>query len=146
MTVSVKCQYALRALFELAKRKDSGLVRLQDVAEAQEIPQRFLENILNQLRQGGFVESRRGKDGGFLLLKSPAQISVYDVVSFIDGPVFPVECGGKTPVRKCPFAGACVFSALWDEARASLSEVFQRKTLQDLIDEELLTQRCDYVI
>ncbi|MDL2260509.1 Rrf2 family transcriptional regulator, partial [Deltaproteobacteria bacterium OttesenSCG-928-K17] len=94
MSISVKCQYAIRALFELGKRRNQGLVRLQDVAAAQRIPQRFLENILNQLRQGGFVESRRGKDGGFVLLRQPAQITICDVVVFIDGPIYPVECGG----------------------------------------------------
>ena len=134
MSVSVKCQYAVRALFELARRKDQGLIRLQDVAEAQDIPQRFLENILNQLRQGGFVESRRGKDGGFVLLKPAAQISIFDVVTFIDGPLYPVECAGLTPVRKCVFQGACVFSALWEEARHSLESVYKGKTLQDLLD------------
>ena len=145
MSISVKCQYGLRALFELAKRRDQGLVRLQDVATAQEIPQRFLENILNQLRQGGFVESRRGKDGGFLLLKSPDQISVRDIVLFIDGPIFPVECSGETPVRKCAFQGNCVFNSLWNEARLALETVYQNKTLQDLLD-AARDQVCDYVI
>ncbi|UQZ89322.1 Rrf2 family transcriptional regulator [Deltaproteobacteria bacterium Smac51] len=145
MSISVKCQYGLRALFELAKRKDQGLVRLQDVAEAQEIPQRFLENILNQLRQGGFVESRRGKDGGFVLLRTPSQITIGDIVKFIDGPIYPVECAGKTPVRKCSFQGRCVFSSLWDEARHALERVYEKRTLQDLLD-EAHDQICDYVI
>ncbi len=118
----------------MAKRRDQGLVRLQDVAEAQDIPQRFLENILNQLRQGGFVDSRRGKDGGFMLLKAPSQISVKDVVTFIDGPVYPVECAGLTPLRRCSLAGNCVFQPLWNEAREALEDVYQRRTLQDLLD------------
>ena len=145
MSVSVKCQYGLRALFELAKRKDSGLVRLQDVAEAQEIPQRFLENILNQLRQGGFVDSRRGKDGGFMLMKPPSRISILDVVTFIDGPIYSVECSGKTPLRKCSFYGTCVFNSLWDEARSALEAVYSKRTLQDLLD-EARDQVCDYII
>jgi len=145
MSVSVKCQYGLRALFELARRKDQGLVRLQDVAEAQEIPQRFLENILNQLRQGGFVDSRRGKDGGFMLLKAPSQITVKDVVSFIDGPIYPVECAGATPLRKCPFQGSCVFNGLWTEARRSLENVYEGTTLEDLLQASQ-NQACDYVI
>lgn len=145
MSVSVKCQYALRALFELARRKNQGLIRLQDVAEAQEIPQRFLENILNQLRQGGFVESRRGKDGGFVILKPPAQISVFDVVTFIDGPLYPVECAGLSPVRKCSFQGCCVFNTLWEEARNSLEAVYRSKTIQDLLDADR-DKITDYVI
>ncbi len=134
MSVSVKCQYGLRALFELARRQDRGVVRVQDVAEAQKIPLRFLENILNQLRQGGLVESRRGKDGGFLLLKDPARISIYEVVTLLDGPIYPVECFVAEPSRKCPCQGACVFSSLWDEARQALETLYHRKTLQDLLD------------
>ncbi|MCD7896222.1 MAG: Rrf2 family transcriptional regulator, partial [Planctomycetaceae bacterium] len=65
MSLSLKCQYAVRALFELAKSDDDKLIRLKDIAKAQHIPHRFLENILNELRQGGFVQSKRGKDGGF---------------------------------------------------------------------------------
>lgn len=145
MSVSVKCQYAVRALFELAKRKDQGLIRLQDVAEAQDIPQRFLENILNQLRQGGFVESRRGKDGGFILLKPASQISVFDVVTFIDGPLYPVECAGSAPVRKCVFQGSCVFNSLWEEARESLGQVYRSRTIQDLLDADK-GRSCDYII
>jgi len=145
MSISVKCQYGLRALLELAKRKDQGLVRLHDVARAQAIPRRFLENILNQLRLGGFVESRRGKDGGFMLLKPPARISVHDVITFIDGPIYPIECAGVTPLKKCSFYGNCVFSSLWDEARQALETVYRQKTLQDLLD-DAENHVFDYVI
>lgn len=146
MLVSVKCQYALRALFELAKRKDQGLIRLMKVAEAQNIPQRFLENILNQLRQGGFVESRRGKDGGFKLGRLPQQISVHDVVAFIDGPIYPMECGGRTPLKDCSIRNSCVFIALWDEARKALETVYRGKTLHDLLESDQSHQFSDYVI
>ena len=73
MSVSLKCQYGLRALFELARRAGNGPTRIQEIAEAQAIPPRFLENILNQLRRGGFVESRRGKAGGFVLARPAGQ-------------------------------------------------------------------------
>lgn len=145
MSISVKCQYAIRALFELARRRSQGLVRLQDVALAQQIPQRFLENILNQLRQGGFVDSRRGKDGGFMLLKAPPQISILDVVVFIDGPIYPVECAGETPIRRCAFQGNCVFSNLWSEARQALEQVYADKTIEDLLEADK-AQIYEYVI
>ncbi len=70
MLVSQKSQYALRAVFELARRNGGLPVKIADIAEAQAIPQRFLEVIMNQLKQGGFVESRRGKRGGYLLARS----------------------------------------------------------------------------
>lgn len=136
MGVSLKCQYGLRALFELAKRERDGYVRLTQIAQAQAIPPRFLENILNQLRQGGFVDSRRGKDGGFTLQRPGREVRVGDVIRFIEGPVSPVDCGGETPSHKCPLKGGCVFMAFWMEAKAALEAVYDRKTLADLVEDE----------
>ncbi len=146
MSVSLKCQYGLRALFELARRKDQGLVRLQEVAEAQAIPQRFLENILNQLRQAGFVESRRGKQGGFMLAKSAEAISVADIVRAIDGPVYSVDCAGENPLHKCPLKDNCVFMPLWHEAKNALVKVYSAKSLQDLLQEQTRLRAPDYCI
>ncbi len=148
MGVSVKCQYALRALFELALRKDEGLVRLQDVAEAQGIPQRFLENILNQLRQGGFVESRRGKDGGFVISKQPSSITIGDIIKFIDGPIYPVDCLSSANIHKCEAAQkyGCIFINLWEDAREALETVYNSKTLQDFLDATKSAHALDYCI
>ena len=146
MSVSLKCQYGLRALFELARRKGMGLVRLQEVAEAQAIPPRFLENILNQLRQGGFVESRRGKQGGFMLARTAAEINVADIIRCIDGPVYSVDCDSENSARKCPLRENCVFLPLWYEARDALEEVYARKSLADLLEAQKQLQAPDYCI
>lgn len=146
MSVSVKCQYALRSLFELAKRRRGGLTRIQEIAAAQAIPVRFLENILNQLRQGGFVESRRGKMGGFTLARSPSEITVLEIVSFIDGPVYAFDCEGVVPLKKCPLGPACVFMPLWQKARQALEAVYAETTLQDLLDSENVCAITNYDI
>ena len=134
MSVSLKCQYGLRALFELAKRTGSGPTRIQEIAEAQAIPPRFLENILNQLRRGGFVDSRRGKAGGFMLARSTSQITTLEDIRFLDGPVHPFDCEGDNPVRKCSLGPDCVFMPLWQRARQALENVYGGTTLQDLVD------------
>ena len=134
MSVSLKCQYGLRALFELARRTGSGPTRIQEIAEAQDIPPRFLENILNQLRRGGFVDSRRGKAGGFMLARSASQITTLEVIRFLDGPVHPFDCEGDSPVRKCSLGPDCVFMPLWQRARQALENVYGGTTLQDLVD------------
>ena len=134
MSVSLKCQYGLRALFELARRPGSAPTRIQEIAEAQAIPSRFLENILNQLRRGGFVESRRGKAGGFLLGRPASQITTLEVIRFLDGPVHPFDCEGDSPVRKCSLGPDCVFMPLWQRARQALENVYGGTTLQDLVD------------
>lgn len=142
MSLSLKCQYAVRALFELAKREGQGLVRLQEIAETQHIPKRFLENILNELRRGGFVNSKRGKDGGFCLGKSATDISVGDVVRFVESSVHPVECMAD---RLCPLTGKCIFIGLWDEAKRAVEAVYDRKKLSDLVREEAHNAACDVI-
>jgi Rrf2 family protein len=134
MGVSIKCQYGLRALFELSRRWGQGLVRIPEIARIQAIPERFLENILNQLRQGGFVESRRGKGGGFVLSRPPSSITVEELISFLDGQIYRMDCEGDQPVHPCPLKGDCVFLPLWQEARLALENVYRGKTLQDLVD------------
>ena len=134
MSVSLKCQYGLRALFELSRRYGEGLVGIPEIAGAQAIPQRFLENIMNQLRQGGFVESRRGKGGGFTLARSPESITVGDIIQFIDGGIYGVGCMGDRPLHQCRLQGACVFLPVWLEAKAALESVYHSRTLQDLLD------------
>ena len=136
MSVSLKCQYALRALFELAKRQESGLVTVADIASRQAIPPRFLENILNQLRGGGFVSSTRGTNGGYVLARPAKEIAVGEIIRFIEGPMHPVDCVGDKPAHKCPLKGNCVFMSLWDDARKALEAVYDSRTLQHLVDDE----------
>jgi len=131
MFVSQKRQYALRALFELAKQQGNGPVRIADIAEAQAIPIRFLEVILSELKQGRFVESRRGKAGGYLL-------AVDDVVRFVEGPLGPVGCVGddSTAEGVCSLHGYCVFLAMWSRVQAAVATVYDTTTLRDLLEEE----------
>lgn len=138
MGLSLKCQYAVRALFELARRENQGLVRLREIADTQHIPKRFLENILNELRQGGFVQSKRGKEGGFKLNRAPDEISVGDVVRFVENSVHPVDCVAD---HLCPLTGQCIFISLWDEAKQAIEAVYDRKKLSDLVREEA-TRTC----
>ena len=133
MSLSLKCQYAVRALFELAKRDGQGLIRLREIADEQHIPRRFLENILNELRQGGFVASKRGKDGGFRLDRPPSEISIGDVVRFVEDSMHPVECLDR---HECPLDGRCIFIGLWEEAKKALEQVYDRKKLSDLVRED----------
>jgi Rrf2 family transcriptional regulator, cysteine metabolism repressor len=147
MGVTQKCQYALRAMFELAKRSGQGTVRSSEIAASQAIPKRFLEVILNQLRQGGFVDSVRGKEGGFYLSRPPVKITVGDIIRFMDGPMIPVDCQGDKP-DKCPLKGQCVFMSVWDEARQAMEKVYDGKTLKDLLEMDELAAGCviDYSI
>jgi Rrf2 family transcriptional regulator, cysteine metabolism repressor len=136
MPISQKTQYAVRAVFELAKRQGRGATKISEIAEAQAIPQRFLENILNHLKGGGFVESVRGKEGGYLLVRPAKELTVGHVLRFVDGPLSPVECmvdGRKVP---CSMYGHCAFRSLWKRAETALEEVYDGTTFEELVAEE----------
>lgn len=136
MFVSQKCQYAVRATFELAKRYGQGPVRIADIAEAQAIPVRFLEVILNQLKQGGFVLSHRGSRGGYMLARPPAELAVGDVIRFIEGPLGPVVCAMGNSQADCRLYGGCVFLPMWERVRSAVSGVYDQTTFQSLVDSD----------
>jgi len=136
MNVSQKSQYALRGIFELAKRQGRGPIAISKVAAAQSIPPRFLALILGELRRGGFVESRRGPRGGYLLAAPPELLSVGKIVRFIDGPIAPVRCVAGEGGSDCPLHGRCAFMDLWERARDAVAGVYDSTTFQDLVDQE----------
>ncbi|MFW5996472.1 MAG: RrF2 family transcriptional regulator [Lentisphaeria bacterium] len=147
--LSQKCQYALRAVFELARRYNEGPVKISEVAEAQAIPPRFLENILNQLKRDGIVDSRRGKTGGYVLATPPENLTVGTVIELIQGPLSVVECDGGTPGEQCPFENDCVFWPLWRKAHKVLRDVYYGETFANLVEKEnhrLAAKTPDYSI
>src|SRR5690348_18480065 len=85
MNISVKGEYAMHAIFDLSLQKPGEPIKIADIARRQKIPQKFLELILSGLKQGGFVESRRGAEGGYLLSRPPDSITVGEVLRFVDG-------------------------------------------------------------
>jgi Rrf2 family cysteine metabolism transcriptional repressor len=136
MNLSQKCQYAVRAVLELAKQHGQGPVAISQIAANQAIPQRFLENILNDLRPTGLIESRRGVQGGYLLAKDPAAITVGEVIRLVEGPLDPVRCIGDKNSSCCPLKESCALIHLWNRAKAAVEAVYDGASFQDLIEEE----------
>ncbi len=136
MFISQKCQYALRAIFELARHNGKGSVKIIDIARAQAIPPRFLEVILSQLKQAGFVDSRRGRAGGYFLVPAPNELAVGEVIRFVQGPLGPVSCVVGDAKDKCPLYGDCVFLPMWEKVGKAISEIYDSTTFKDLVDEE----------
>ena len=136
MQVSQKAQYALRATFELARNAGNGPIKAAAIAEAQAIPLRFLEIILHELRRAGYVQSRRGSHGGYLLARDPKALAVGEILSFIEGPTNLVECALDQGDEDCPFASDCVFMPLWERVRRAVAGVYDTTTFQDLLEWE----------
>jgi Rrf2 family cysteine metabolism transcriptional repressor len=135
-TVSQKCQYALRAVLELSRRYGSGPTSVAAIAEVQAIPQRFLELIIGELRQGGVVASKRGARGGYVLLHDPAELTVSDVMKAVDSNYEPVDCEPCGGNRDCPLAGHCSFVNLWKRAGDAIHEVYNNTTFRDILEEQ----------
>ncbi len=144
MLASQKTLYALRAVFELAKRRGQGPVKAAQIAAAQAIPQRFLEVILAQLKGAALVWSRRGSAGGYILARTPDSISIGEVVYLIQGPVGPVHCLETNPKDACPLRGHCAFMSMWQDVQQAINNVFSSTTFAVLVarDEQ---QRQQYV-
>ena len=141
MLISQKCQYALRAVFELSRRNGQGPIKVADIAKPQAIPHRFLEVILNQLKQAGFVSSQRGNEGGYFLSRPPSEITVGNVIRFVEGPIGPVDCVADNSRRDCPLYGDCVFFSMWERVREALSSVYDNTTFQDLVMQDVEKNR-----
>lgn len=149
MNLSQKCQYAVRAILELAKHYGQGPVAISQIAASQAIPQRFLENILNELRPTGLIESRRGIQGGYLLARDPGTVSVGEVIRLVEGPLDPVKCLGDREGPCCPLKDSCALIRLWSRAKAAVEEVYDNSTFRDLVTEERELNRSvavDYCI
>src|SRR5215468_1288804 len=124
MNISVKGEYALHAIFDLCSQPAGQPVKIADIASRQHIPQKFLELILASLKQGGFVESRRGAEGGYLLARHPSQITVGEVYRFFEG-----GANGKGRAKRKVDSP---FSDLWRQVDAAVSAVVDGTTFADL--------------
>jgi Rrf2 family protein len=131
-----KNQYALRAIFELAKHMNQGPVKISDIAAAQSIPLRFLEVILNQLKGSGIVDSKRGFYGGYFLVKPPDKVSVGDVIRFLHREQTSKDCIACVSKASCPFDGRCAFSSMWMRVKQAAFNIYDQTSFQDLIDLE----------
>jgi len=124
MNISVKGEYALEAMFDLAAHQTGEPVKIADIARRQRIPQKFLELILASLKQGGFVESRRGAEGGYLLARPPDAITIGEVLRFVEGP----HQGRPRARRKVEDP----FTEMWRKVEGAVSGIIDHTTLGEI--------------
>ena len=125
MNISVKGEYALHAIFDLALQKRGEPIKIADIARRQKIPQKFLELILAGLKQGGFVESRRGAEGGYLLSRPPDGITVGEVLRYVEG-----TKSNKTSQRR---PAADPLAETWRRVEQSISSVIDHTSFAELV-------------
>jgi Rrf2 family protein len=121
-------------MLELSLRYEEKPLHIRDISKAQDIPQRFLEQILLQLKRAGYLRSRKGPDGGYFLSKPPAEINVAEVIRVMDGPLAPIDCVSVTAHEVCPHEAHCGLKGLWKEVRDAVAEIMEKATFAELAE------------
>lgn len=134
MKLSLRGEYALRAMLVLGLNHGQQVVRIQTISDHQNIPKRFLEQILNDLKSGGFVQSKRGVAGGYRLARDPEEISLASVIRHVEGALAPVGCVSERFYRKCscPDESRCAIRSVMKEVRSAIVGIVERVTIAEL--------------
>ena len=135
MKLSKRGEYGLRALQDLAAHYGEGPIPNKDLSKRNNIPSRFLEQILLTLKHGQIVRSQKGPRGGYYLARPPQQITLAEAVRLLDGPLAPISCVSETAFEPCgcPDMEACGLRRVMKEVRDTVAEMMERTTLADLV-------------
>ena len=138
MKLSVRGEYALRALIVLGLDyiEDDSVVRIQEISTRQNIPKRFLEQILNDLKSAGLLESKRGIAGGYRLKLPPEKITLAEVIRYIEGPLAPVSCVSERFYEKCscPNEDKCAIRSVMKEVRDAIVKILEDVTVAQMCE------------
>jgi Rrf2 family transcriptional regulator, cysteine metabolism repressor len=136
MKLSLRGEYALRALLVLGLNYGPSVVRIQTISRQQNIPKRFLEQILNDLKSAGMVQSKRGVAGGYRLARRPEEITLASVVRHIEGALAPVSCVSQHFYEKCscPDESRCAIRSVMKEIREAVVAIAERVTIAELCE------------
>ncbi|MDC0977628.1 Rrf2 family transcriptional regulator [bacterium] len=138
MKISYKGDYSLKVILDLSQNYPNELVHIEEIAKRQDIPKKFLEQILLELKKGGFVQSKKGPNGGYVLTKKPEEITLGEVIRYIDGPIFPISCvNPHMPTKSCKETDRCVFNPIWGKVSEKIANVI------DSIDFKQLTEKAN---
>jgi Rrf2 family protein len=136
LILSKKTRYAIVALTRLAKDFGKGPILIRDIAQDEKIPQRFLENILLELRKLGILGSKLGKEGGYYLLKSPEEVTLAEIIRHFEGTIALMYCVSEKSYQPCEFCkdeAKCQIRRVFKEVRDTTYDILKRTTLAELI-------------
>lgn len=139
--LSKKAKYALKALLYLGKNEEKGVVLISEISAEEGIPKKFLEQILLELKKQGILQSKRGKDGGYLLGKTPEEINIGTVLRIIDGPLAPIPCVSKLAYQRCDECideNTCEIRNLFWQVREETVKILEGTSLKDLMQKNIL--------
>ncbi|MDB6173098.1 MAG: BadM/Rrf2 family transcriptional regulator [Chthoniobacteraceae bacterium] len=138
MKLSKRGEYALRALIDFGIAHELGrpLLKVSELVEKERLPLKFLEQILGQLKAAGYINTKRGKEGGYFLAKAPIDISLGKVIRLIDGPLAPIACVSQTAYERCtcPDEEHCGLRMLMLDVRNAIARILDRYNLADIVE------------
>lgn len=138
MNFTSKEEYGLLATIHLAAHTSAWPIQSREIAQAEHIPEQFLEQVLAALRRAGIIRSIRGASGGYELARAPKSITAGDVIRALSGPIAPIACADDdTASDKCERAEMCVVVDLWQKVRTAIVDVLDSATIQDMVDKRM---------
>ena len=135
MKISTKGRYALRMMLDMARNQVNGPVSLKDIAERQNVSKKYLEQIALVLSQEGVLKGTRGHQGGYRMIKSPAECTVYEILEAVEGSMHPVACLDQSP-NACERCAGCDTLFIWEGLDAVVRDYLCSMTLQDVLDKK----------
>jgi len=149
MKITFKGDYALKIILDLALNYDKGIAQIKDISKRQDIPTKFLEQIITTLKGAGYVKTVRGPKGGVFLSRPPSKITMGEIMRLMEGPTSPVACVSKSGYNKCSYEKKCALRGYFAEIRDRVNDVVDKTTFQDIADKAHrlnATNALDYVI
>jgi Rrf2 family transcriptional regulator, cysteine metabolism repressor len=148
MQISYKTDYSLKIILYLSGKYPQGSAHIKEIAGSQDIPKKFLEQVLLLLKKGGFLLSKKGPHGGYFLARAPKEIVLGEVIRFVEGPIHPISCIAPQLEDSCSFAASCIFRDIWIEVESAIAGVIDNITFHDLLtrEQEKRAQVTDYQI
>jgi Rrf2 family transcriptional regulator, cysteine metabolism repressor len=143
MKLSTKGRYGLRAMVDLAVHYSEGQITLCSIAQRQNVSESYLEQLLTTLKKAGLVNSSRGHQGGYILAKTPKEITVAMIMDILEGSLSPVHCIDDFPPTQCKRFNTCVTKNVWKKVRDNIYDVLDSITLKELADEQSSLDKPD---
>ena len=143
MMISTRGRYALRVMIDIAEHNTGEYITLKEIAQRQEISEKYLESILPALTKAGFLEGLRGKGGGYKLARTPESCTIGSILKLVEGNFVPVSCMEHNP-SKCRRAYECKTLPMWQQLQETVDKFFEGITIADLCNQENIDN--NYVI
>lgn len=133
MKLSTRGEYASLAILDIALHQRENPVKIREIAARQDIPLKYLENILLTLQRAGIVRSRRGPQGGYYLARPAEQITVGEVIRAMDGPLAPIHCVSVSAYETCPRENTCGLKWVWQDVRDAIADILDHTSFADVV-------------